>query len=274
MVDFCSLRAEASRKRRGFLVGWPAGVAALGDHRRARQAKMPKFSAEYGVVSCHTAHEHQPHEYTVVICSRCSRQLALRSANSIAQASVHLPGASRRPVTPRLLCCLHEQRHAPRPPASVADLEASPLPHIVFGSPPRSKTDFTGAASQRVPFPASSPHPIAPALLRLPQKYNTRSRAVMLSGVSCRWIARRLVRSRSHSCPRCTTPNVMQSLYDVFMLREFTELDICVHPLFRLPIRHDLPFVLCKRNNVMQSANAVACLTRARYHLPGRSYTL
>lgn len=146
--------------------------------------------------------------------------------------------------------------------------------HIVFGSPPRSKTDFTGAASQRVPFPASSPHPIAPALLRLPEKYNTRSRAVMLSGVSCRWIARRLVRSRSHSCPRCTTPNVMQSLYDVFMLREFTELDICVHPVFRLPIRHDLPFVLCKRNNVMQSANAVACLTRARYHLPGRSYTL
>lgn len=36
-------------------------TALVEDRRRARKAKMPKISAEYGVVSGRIAHEHPPH---------------------------------------------------------------------------------------------------------------------------------------------------------------------------------------------------------------------
>lgn len=58
-VEFCS-GAGGRRESERLLGGWPAGVAALEDRRRARKAKMAKISAGYGVVSGRIAHEHPP----------------------------------------------------------------------------------------------------------------------------------------------------------------------------------------------------------------------
>lgn len=48
-------RASRRMARRG------CSTALVEDRRRARKAKMPKISAEYGVVSGRIAHEHPPH---------------------------------------------------------------------------------------------------------------------------------------------------------------------------------------------------------------------
>lgn len=117
-------RVSRERALRG---GWPAGVAALEDRRRARKAKMPKISAEYGVVSGRIAHEQLSttrHSNAQAILSSAgrprdrvlrggcwARSRGLRCARPTRGVILSRVPAPR----PSVLCCFHEQRHAPPP---------------------------------------------------------------------------------------------------------------------------------------------------------------